>query len=153
MNTQLKWRKSRVVVAALLALSLVTAGITAAKADLLGGLLAGVGIVVLVHQFGPQLNSFINTITANKGMTNDQATKVVPLLSIGQGTYAGMVQVTGQRDQVDDCKAVGILEGEFASHKFRARALVPIDNDNPGKSTNIKRVAGVGVSALIDVRL
>ncbi len=146
-------RIAKIAVVGAVSVSLIGGTVAASKADLLGGLFEGVGIVLLVHQFGSQLNSFINTITGNKGLTNDQATKVVPLLSIGQGTYAGMVQVTGQQDQVDQTKAVGIIEGEFAGHKFRARALVPIDNDNPGKSMSFKRVPGVGVSALIDVKL
>ena len=146
-------RKPKMFLAVILAASLAVGGVTAVRADLFGGLLEGAGILVLVHTFGGPLNSFINTLTANKGLTGGQATKVVPLLSIGQGTYAGMVQVTGEKRQVDTCKAVGIIEGEFSGHKFRARALVPIDNDNPGKSLSFKRVAGVGVSAIIDVKL
>jgi len=34
---------------------------------------------------------------------------------------------------------------------FRAKALVPVDNINPMQG--IKRVFGVGVSAIIDIRL
>jgi hypothetical protein len=45
--------------------------------------------------------------------------------------------------------AVAQLEGDF--QKIRARALIPIDSENPIKQ--FRRVQGVGVTAIIDVKL
>ncbi|HEX5323371.1 MAG TPA: hypothetical protein VFW40_06255 [Capsulimonadaceae bacterium] len=147
------WKKAGPVVVAALIGTMVGANLTnTAKADLLGSVLKGGAAVVLVHQFANQLNDFINGITANHHFSGKQATKVVPMVSLGQGTYAGAAQVAGENAQLGKVKAVGVLEGEFHGHQFRARALVPIDTDNPAKG-NIHRVEGVGVSAIIDIKL
>ncbi len=130
----------------------LTNGPMVARADLLGNVLKGGATVVLVHQFAGQLNNFINTITANHHFSGNQATKVVPMVSLGQGAYAGAAQVAGDQGQLDKVKAVGVLEGEFMGHQFRARALVPIDTDNPTKG-GVHRVEGVGVSAIIDIKV
>ncbi|MDD4159757.1 MAG: hypothetical protein PHO18_02300 [Synergistaceae bacterium] len=113
-----------------------------------GALIFGGG--ALVKAIGPQLNDFINTITFNKGVRFDGYTKVVPIVSIGNGTRIGAAQVGGvTKTAVDRVKAVGQIEGEFNS--IRAQALIPIDSENPLKQ--FKRVQGVGVTAIIDVKL
>ena len=98
----------------------------------------------------PQLDEFINTITFNKGVKFDGFTKVVPILSIGSGTRIGAAQVgANTKDALDRTKAVAQLEGEF--QKIRAQALIPIDKEIP--ISQFKRVKGVGVTAIIDVKL
>ena len=75
---------------------------------------------------------------------------MVPIVSIGTGTRIGAAQVGGvTKAAVDRTKAVGQLEGEFS--RVRAKALIPIDSENPLKQ--FKRVQGVGVTAIIDVKL
>lgn len=104
----------------------------------------------LVNAIGPQLNDFINTLTFNRGVRFDGYTKVVPIVSIGNGTRIGAAQVGGvTKEAVDRVKAVGQLEGEF--NRIRAQALIPIDSENPLQQ--FKRVQGVGVTAIIDVKL
>ena len=70
-----------------------------------------------------------------------------PILSMGTGGYIGAVQVVGPKAQVDKVKAVGQLEFKF-SKIARIKGLIPIDNIN---ITNVNRVEGVGVSAVIDL--
>ncbi len=77
-----------------------------------GALIFGGG--ALVKALGPQLNDFINTLTFNKGVKFDGYTKVVPIVSIGNGTRIGAAKVGGvTKAAVDRVKAVGQLEGEF----------------------------------------
>ncbi len=109
-----------------------------------------IGGGAVVKAIGPQLNDFINKITFNKGVGFEGYTKVVPILSIGSGTRIGAAQVGGvTKASVDKTKAVAQLEGEFSG--IRAKALIPIDSENPIKQ--FKRVQGVGVTAIIDVKL
>ena len=96
------------------------------------------------------LNSFINTLTAKNGVSSDYATKVVPIIVVGSGTYTGAAQVTGPNDLVEKTKAVLQLEGNFNGSTFRVKALIPIDTKNV---TSFNRVQGVGVSAQIDVKI
>ena len=70
-----------------------------AQAGILGTVLKGGAIGVLVSQFDDQLNSAINTLTGKYAVSSDYATKVVPVITVGDGSYAG----------------------------FRAKALIPID--------------------------
>jgi hypothetical protein len=113
-----------------------------------GAAILGGGMVV--KALGPQLNDFINTITFNKNAKFDGYTKVVPIVSIGDGTHIGAAQVGGTvKSAVDRTMAVAQLEGDF--QKVRARALIPIDSENPIKQ--FRRVQGVGVTAIIDVKL
>ena len=123
-----------------------TAGVTSTQgADILKGAV----IAVLVDQFSGQLNKAVNGLTANKKMPSNLSTKVVPVLSIGSGTYVGAAQVSGPKASVGQVKAVGQLETGFGK-QFRIKALVPI---NARGVTNIKRIQGVGVSAIIDVKI
>ena len=113
-----------------------------------GALIIGGGAVV--KALGPQLNEFINTITLNKGAKYEGYTKVVPIVSIGNGAHIGAAQVGGTtKASVDKTKAVAQLEGDF--NRIRARALIPIDSENPIQQ--FRRVQGVGVTAIIDVKL
>lgn len=116
----------------------------------LGGIVKAGGIAILVDTFSSQLNSFINTLTAKNGVSSSYATKVVPVITVGSGTYAGAAQVTGPQELIDQTEAVLQLEGDFSGDQFRIKALIPIDSKNP---TKFSRVQGVGVSAQIDVKI
>jgi len=129
----------------------LTAG--AARADLLGSVLKGAGIGLLVKQFQRPLNDGINKLTGSAGPAQDEATKVVPIVSIGQGGYAGAVQVSGPREQISRVQAVGQVEGSVVGDRFRLKALIPIDTEKPQDLKSIRRVKGVGVSAIVDVRI
>lgn len=108
------------------------------------------GISFLIDRFSTPLNKFINTLTFKHGAGNDYATKVVPILSFGSKGYIGAAQITGSQELVDRTKAVLQIEGNFNGNSFRVKALVPIDSTNP---TNFSRVQGVGVSAIIDIKI
>ena len=119
----------------------------------IGSILKIAGIGLLVDQFGPQLNSFINTLMAQHNATPEFATKVVPILTVGvlgNGGYIGAAQVMGPQNLVDRVQAVVQVESGFNGNMFRVKGLIPIDSKVP---VNFTRVSGVGVSAMIDVRI
>ena len=122
----------------------------------LGSILKGGAIVVLVDKFGGDIDRFVNGITGNRTNNTAEATRVVPILTIGGGTYAGAVQVSGPKNLVDTVKAVAQVEGRTKLPlvgDIRGRALIPISNRNVGDKNSLSRVKGVGVSALIDIKL
>jgi hypothetical protein len=139
-----------IAVAATLAGSVLVTGI--ARANLLGSIVKGGVIAVLIKQFNRPLNDAINKVTDSAGASPTEATKVVPIVSIGQGGYVGAAQVSGDRDRLDEVQAVGLLEGSLNGKQFRLKALVPISTTQPGKGS-ISRVKGVGVSAIIDIKV
>lgn len=139
------------LVAAVAAAYLLGAGTRAlpAQAFDLGSVLKLGGISYLVSRFGSEINTFINKLTLQKGLDTHYATKVVPILSLGSGSYIGAVQVVGPKAQVDKVKAVGQLEVSFVK-VARVKAMIPIDAIS---ISNINRVEGVGVSAIVDFKL
>lgn len=138
-------------VAGLLVICMLSVGLVpAAQAFGLGDILKVGGIGVIISKFAGPLNNFINTLTMQHGAGNDYATKVVPILSFGSGGYVGAAQVTGSQELVDRVQAVVQLEGSFNGSQFRVKALIPIDSKNAVK---FSRVQGVGVSAMIDVKI
>jgi len=134
--------------AVLVAVSLLFGG--AALAVDLTDILGAVGGGFLVSAIAGPLNDFINTITLNRNIGVTESTKVVPILSVGTGTAIGAAQVSGPESAVRRTKAVGQIEAEFQG-RLRVRILVPMDSSNPLQG--IRRVQGVGVSAIIDYRL
>ena len=138
----------------LLLVSVLTiVAVPVADAINLGGILKVAGIGLLVDQFGPQLNSFINTLMAQHNATPEFATKVVPILTVGvlgNSGYIGAAQVMGPQILVDKVQAVVQVESSFNGNIFRVKGLIPIDSKIP---VNFSRVSGVGVSAMIDVRI
>ncbi|MBM3496141.1 MAG: hypothetical protein FJX72_17750 [Armatimonadetes bacterium] len=134
---------------ALAAASLVIGGVAGAQ---LGSVLKGGAVAVAVSKYGKQINDAINQLTGQKNVGNRQATKVVPILSIGDGGHVGAVQVAGPERLLNRVEAVAQLEGRFkAIGGVRLRALVPISTKTPHKGLN--RVEGVGVSAIVDLKL
>ncbi len=143
----------KISIIALLVITLAVGAIPAAQAINLGGILKVAGIGLLVDQFGPQLNSFINTLMAQHKATPEFATKVVPILTVGvlgNSGYIGAAQVMGPQNLVDRVQAVVQVESSFSGNMFRVKGLIPIDSKVP---VNFSRVSGVGVSAMIDVRI
>ena len=114
------------------------------------------GIGAAVHYFAPALNSFINTLLQNRGAAAQAQTKVVPVLSITIGlsspgaAYIGAAQVSGPPAALDRVQAVALLEADYQT-AFRIKAYVPVDNLKPWEA--FRRVLGVGVSAIIDIRI
>lgn len=120
----------------------------------LGDILKGGAVIVVVDKFSGQIDRFVNTITGNKANNTTESTRVVPILSVGRGTFAGAVQVTGPKNLVDQVKAVAQIEGQTKiAGTIRARALVPISTRGVSDPSKLSRVKGVGVSALIDIQL
>lgn len=124
-------------------------GLMTAQAFDIGSVLKLGGISYLVERFGSEINTAINKIFSQKNMDTEYATKVVPILSLGKGGYIGAVQVVGPKAQVDKVKAVGQLEFSFSDFA-RIKGLIPIDKLDV---SNVNRVQGVGVSAVIDFKL
>jgi len=144
MNIKIK----RLLLVATLIISLTTA---ACFGSLIGDVVKVGGIGFVVSKFGGQINKFVNTLTANKNVGTQQATAVVPILSIGSGGYIGAAQVIGSKQNVAKCKAVVQIEGnKVFGTNIRAKSLVPVGSKT---TSNIKRIYGVGVSALIDIRI
>ena len=143
------------IAAALVCGFLLGQGTAPAQAGILGTVVKGGAVSLLVSQFADQLNSAINTLTAKYPISSDYATKVVPIITVGDGSYAGRpasgraAQVSGPKEQVDKCQAALQLEASFFK-SFRAKALIPVDKV---AISGINRVQGVGVSAQIDVKI
>ena len=113
------------------------------------GEMAVAGGALVTAVAGP-INDFINTVTFNRGAKLDGHTKVVPIISLGNGTRVGAAQVGGNlRRAVDQTKAVAQLETTFQG--IRATILIPVDSINPVRQ--FRRVQGVGVTAIIDARI
>ena len=145
--------KKKLLTGFIVFLMIAAIAIPIADAINLGGILKIAGIGLLVDQFGPQLNSFINTLMAQHNATPEFATKVVPILTVGvlgNSGYIGAAQVMGPQNLVDRVQAVVQVESSFNGNMFRVKGLIPIDSKVP---VNFSRVSGVGVSAMIDVRI
>ena len=82
-------RRRTVLVCVVLALVLATS----ATAQL-GKVLEGGGIAFVVSKFGSDINKFINRLTKTPDQTSTYATKVVPIISAGNGTEVGAAQVS-----------------------------------------------------------
>lgn len=145
--------KSRKKVLIVALASILAFGVISASMGLnLGSIIKVGGVALLVNNYGDQMNDAINKLTMNKGVGVEDRTKVVPIISIGKGTYMGAAQVSGPASQIDKVKAVAQLESNFPIvNNVRLKALVPVESTNV--INNIKRVTGVGVSAIVDIKL
>lgn len=154
MQVQVRWRLSLCLVVS--ALPVVAQAQIGPIRDVLEGrslagqVVKGAAVGLAVKQYGKQLNSFINTVTLKKGVPQRLATRVVPILSVGERGYIGGAQVTGPKSLVNKVQAVWQYEDDFQKSEYRVKALVPSSSLNPLK---IQRVPKVGLSALIDVSL
>ena len=111
----------------------------------LGGMIKGGAI----DKYGSSINSFLNKLLNQKNLGTTYATKVVPIVSIGNGSRVGAAQVTGPTAEVDQVKAVAQVEGSF-NNIARVKGLVPVNSANP---VGASRIQGVGVSAIIDLKI
>ncbi|MCL6520545.1 MAG: hypothetical protein K6T99_12020 [Armatimonadetes bacterium] len=107
------------------------------------------GIAYVVRTFGNDINRFVNQLASQNGVEWEGTTKVVPIISVGSGAYIGAAQVVGPTDKVDDVRGVGQAETQISN--ARARLLFPMDTTNPLK--NMRRIEGVGVSAILDFKI
>ena len=73
------------IAAALVCGFLLGQGTAPAQAGILGTVVKGGAVSLLVSQFADQLNSAINTLTAKYPISSDYATKVVPIITVGDG--------------------------------------------------------------------
>ncbi len=122
--------------------------------DILKGGLKGAAIIVVVDRLAPQINQGINALTGNKTDGVRETTKVVPVLEVGKGTYIGAVQVSGPKSQTDQVKAVAYVRGEFkVGSPINAQVYIPVSLRNVKDIGSLSRVRGVGVSALVDIKL
>jgi len=147
MNTKIKILLLTVCLAA----SIVSVSMVNTQAFSLGDIVKVGGVGFIVDKFGSQINEFVNKLTANNNLSSTEATDVVPILSLGGGGYIGAAQIIGAKENVAKCKAVVQLEANAAFGKnLRIKALVPVGSKT---TSNIKRIYGVGVSAIIDIRI
>ena len=144
-RSQTKW------VGAGLAVTLALGSWGAARAVDVGDAVKVFGIGWAVRQFGGQINSFLNTTLAQRNARIAESTKVVPILSLGNGSHIGAAQVMGPQSALRRVQAVGQGELNVSGAPVRLKGLFPIDTLNPLKGVN--RVQGVGVSAIIDFRI
>ena len=143
---QTRLRRLLLVAAILVSLTAVVS-----YGSLLGKVAKVGGVGLIVDKFGKQINSFVNKLTANKNVGTQQATKVVPIITFGSGGYVGAAQVMGTQQNVAKCKAVVQIEGNAVfGRNIRAKALVPVGSKTTSK---IKRIYGVGISAIIDIKI
>lgn len=118
--------------------------------DLLGTGIKIAGVKMAVDQFGGKLNSFINKFMDNNDVPTHSASKVVTIVSPIGNKHIGAAQVVGSKAAVEKVGAVAQLETSFMDKLFRIKVLVPIEGSDPSK---LKRVPGVGVSTVIDVKI
>ncbi|MEP0765034.1 MAG: hypothetical protein HRF45_00625 [Fimbriimonadia bacterium] len=124
--------------------------VTAVAVAQIDTILKAGGIALAVTTFGKDIDKAINNLTGHKN-TNTSTTKVVPILSVGDGGYLGAAQVMGPKTNVDKVQALAQLEGRFMGNAVRLRALIPVSTKTPGK--NLAKVDGVAVSAIVDFKL
>ncbi|MFP4250785.1 MAG: hypothetical protein ACLFU7_14080 [Armatimonadota bacterium] len=114
----------------------------------IGDLVKIFGIGWVVDRFAGEINSTINNVLAQREAEIAGATKVVPILRVGEGggTAVGAAQVQGPRARVRNCEAVAEIELEMGS--LRGRALLPVSTRSE-LTSSIRGISGVGVSANI----
>ena len=143
--------RSRIKTLFLVVAVIISLTATVSYGSLIGDIAKVGGVGLIVDKFGGQINSFVNTLTANKNLGSHEATAVVPIITLGSGGYIGAAQVIGTTANVAKCKAVVQIEGNAIFGKnIRAKALIPVGSKT---TSSIKRIYGVGVSAIIDIRI
>ena len=111
-----------------------------------------VGVGAAVKQFGPEINRAINKLANNKD-TATTTTKVVPIISAGINSRQaiGAAQVMGPKAKVAQVQAVAQLEQDLFGREVKIRAMIPVSSTNVVQ--NIKKVEGVSVSGIVDLKL
>ena len=133
-----------------LALAVCLAGGTALAVSLGEAIVKTVAIGAVVNAVAGPADKAINTLTANRNVPAGTATKVVPVISLGEKGYAGAVQVAGSKELVGKTKAVAQLETSWSNKQYRIKLLMPFNSVNP---IGANRVRGLGVTGLVDVAM
>lgn len=94
-------KAKKAIAAAVLAGFITANAMPVANASILGDVLKIGGIGYLVDRYAVELNDFINTLTIKNGVANEYATKVVPIITVGNNTYVGAAQVSGPQELID----------------------------------------------------
>ena len=118
--------------------------------DILKGAAKIGGVALAVDKFGGEMNKFINKFMDNNDVSTNSASKVVTIVTPIGNKHIGAAQVVGSKEAVAKVGAVAQLETSFMDKMFRIKVLVPIEGKD---ATKLKRVPGVGVSAVIDIKL
>lgn len=110
------------------------------------------GVGAAVKQFGPQINRTINSLSGHHD-TGSSYTKVVPIITagIGGGKSVGAAQVMGPKSKVDLVQAVAQFQQQIFGNEVQIRAMIPISSREVFK--DIKKVDGVGVSGIVDLKI
>ncbi len=130
---------------------LLVAAVALAQFDI-GSVIKVVGVGAAVSKFGPQINTAINKLDGHKDAYT-ATTKVVPILSVALGgrNAIGAAQVMGPANRVKQVTAVAQLDQDILGRQVKIRAMVPVSSKNV--VSNIKRVDGVGISGIVDLKL
>lgn len=112
----------------------------------------GVLIYTLVKEFSDELNKFIQNLFLQKHAEVREATKVVPLISVGRGVHVGAAQVAGPEEALKKVRAVAQVEAKY-QRRWRMHLYLPISTERPKGEVDKWVVKEVGVSALIDVEI
>ena len=144
------------IVAAMVAFSFASVGVVGVQqaqafnfGKVLGTVLKAGGTGFVVDRYGSSIDGYLNTLLKQNNLSTTYSTKVVPIVSIGQGAHIGAAQVTGPSSEVERVEAVAQMEASFKS-VARVKGLVPIDSKNP---LGANRIQGVGVSVIIDLKI
>ncbi len=107
------------------------------------------GMVGIVSAFGKDINKAFDKL---HGKAEGVTTKTVVIISVGinRSSAVGIAQVMGPKSKVDQVVAVAQPEAELLGKEVRIRALIPVASKDV---TNIRRVDGVGVSGIVDLKL
>ena len=152
MNGQQSRLSLRKVCVVALALALLTLPMGSAWAIKLGDILEVGGWAFILKNNADDIDKGLNAVVGRKNLQSaDWVTKVVPIVSIGQGGFIGAVQVAGPKDKIATTKAALQLEASLLGNDIRARIFIPVNSANPAKK--FQRVEGVGTTALLDLRL
>jgi hypothetical protein len=110
------------------------------------------GVGAVVQKFGKDINKAVNGLAGHKDSATI-TTKVVPIISggINSRTAIGAAQVMGPKAKVDQVNAVAQLEQDLFGKEVKIRAMIPITSKQILK--NLKRVDGVGISGIVDLKL
>jgi len=139
--------RQRIVLASAIAVMLSGAALAVDIGDLIK--VFGIGFVVK-QEAGP-IDREINKLLKEHQAEVQGATKVVPILSLGAGGFIGAAQVVGVPEKVKAVQAV--LQIEIGLGTGRAKALIPVSTKKPVQEAEKLRVPGVGVSAVIDIKI
>ena len=115
-------------------------------------LLKGGAIIIAIDKFGGEINKAVDKLMGNP--PSGAETRIVPILSIGKGTYAGAAQITGPKALVEKVRAIAQVEADArAGLQIRIKGLIPIESREVKDLDSLKRVSGVGITGLIDAKL